>query len=282
MKKSIAGMMTAIAVLLMAGHAEADLIANWKMDEGSGTTVGDSVNSYDGTFVGSPTWSTNVAPGIGSTRALDFDPAGDWVNLTSHIDNLEMAGSFTLATWVNVDAVPTGSGAAEIMGVYQTASPFETNYLLRISKSGSASSGQVAFLSRDDSSDTVSLLDPTAATLDTWIHYAVTFDAATGLATMYRDGVSVASGTMPNAPAVFNLAQTRASLAGDGGSGQSFNGLLDDAALWNQVLTVDEINNARTMGAANAIAVVPEPSTFALAALGFTSLGLFRRRRTNR
>ena len=51
----------------------------WKCDEGSGNTLGDSSgNNYDGTIYGA-SWVTGY-----SGYALDFDGAGDYVNLSSH------------------------------------------------------------------------------------------------------------------------------------------------------------------------------------------------------
>ena len=37
-----------------------NLVAYWKMEEGSGTSVADAKGDYDGTFVASPTWSTDT------------------------------------------------------------------------------------------------------------------------------------------------------------------------------------------------------------------------------
>lgn len=273
-----------VAILLASSRGSAaTLLAHYSIEQGSGTTVLDVAGTpQDGTFGTSssaPAWSNNAAPVPGgSTWSLYFDggsgSSGDIVNLAP-IDDLEIDGSFSVGVWVNVDAIGSANLAPAILGVFQNSSPFEHNYLLRIHNSGHANAGRVGFISRDDSGDTVSLLDPVAVNdpqdgfLDTWVHYAVTFDATTGDTILYRDGVSVATGTMPNAPASFNTNQDNAWLGGQVG-GDSFNGLLDDARIYTGVLTPQEVL---------ALTVIPEPKTFSLAAISLAILGMFRWRK---
>ena len=57
-RKLICAVFVAIAVSLIADTTRADLVVQWKFDEGSGTTAYDSSgNGYDGTLEGGATWA---------------------------------------------------------------------------------------------------------------------------------------------------------------------------------------------------------------------------------
>ena len=64
---------------LLTSAVKADLVAYWRLDEGSGTTANDSTgNGNDGTFNGDPQW---VEGYYGS--AIEFDGAGDFLDCGS-------------------------------------------------------------------------------------------------------------------------------------------------------------------------------------------------------
>ena len=66
----------ALLLAVMANAADPDLVAHWKLDDGSGTTAVDSsANGNDGTFVGDPQWASGILGG-----ALDFDGVDDYVD----------------------------------------------------------------------------------------------------------------------------------------------------------------------------------------------------------
>jgi len=77
-----------------------NLLSWWEFDEGSGTIAYDSAGGNDGTLAGDPQW---VAGQIGS-YALDFDGVGDYVDLDSHISNIEGLNEGTVAGWFNSPA----------------------------------------------------------------------------------------------------------------------------------------------------------------------------------
>ena len=83
-----------VLVVMMAGVASAELIAQWKLDDGSGTIATDSAGGHDGTLVGGPTW---VAEGK-IDGALQFDGSDDYVDCGNDpIFNPE--GSFSITLW---------------------------------------------------------------------------------------------------------------------------------------------------------------------------------------
>ena len=72
-------------------------VAEWKFDEGTGTTATDSVGSLVGTLSGGTSWlGTGSAQGGG---AVHFDGVDDAITVPSS-PTLEPAGSFTIMFWV--------------------------------------------------------------------------------------------------------------------------------------------------------------------------------------
>jgi len=101
MSNKVVPMVSLVLVLCVIGNASGDLIAHWKMDEGSGNIIVDSSgNKHDGTINGTPDW---VAGQLG--LALNFDgstyvqvPASQSLDLLNH-------GDFTVTAWVTTDVV---------------------------------------------------------------------------------------------------------------------------------------------------------------------------------
>src|SRR5206468_9777237 len=76
--------------------APSGLIAYWKFDEGSGTTVADSSgNGNTGTLVNGPVWTAGQ---VGN--ALFFDGIDDNITVPDSA-SLDLSSSFTLSAWVN-------------------------------------------------------------------------------------------------------------------------------------------------------------------------------------
>ncbi len=79
----------------------------------------------------------------------------------------------------------------------------------------------------------------------TWYHAVATYDNATNLLSFYLGGVLVASQTI-TAPTLnfeaydVTIGQRKNTL------GEQFDGTIDEASLWNKVLTADEVSNLYT------------------------------------
>ena len=78
---------------LTAGVTNADLVAYWPLDEGTGNVAHDVVGGFDGELVDGPTW---ISPGQVGAGALDFS-GGNFVNCGSGIT---AAPDMTLAFWI--------------------------------------------------------------------------------------------------------------------------------------------------------------------------------------
>ncbi len=79
-----------------ANAADPDLVAHWKLDDGSGTTAIDSSgNGNDGKLMGDPQWTAGKLGG-----SLDFDGTGDYVDC-GNAAIFGITDAFSLTVWIN-------------------------------------------------------------------------------------------------------------------------------------------------------------------------------------
>ncbi|MEX1224667.1 MAG: LamG-like jellyroll fold domain-containing protein, partial [Pirellulales bacterium] len=119
-----------------------------------------------------------------------------------------------------------------------------------------------------------------SAPVDEWTHIALTFDDPTGTMRLLVDGVLINSETGASSTASANFEIGRR----PGFTSTFFDGRIDDVAIFDHVLTQQQLNNVITFGAANF--AVPEPGSLALAAFGVIGvialMGVRRRRKSVR
>lgn len=114
---------------------------------------------------------------------------------------------------------------------------------------------------------------------DGQIHHIVA-TSDNGFKTVYIDGVLDAQGQQDPIGIPNNNQNVR---IGDNPSspGREWEGLIDDVAIWDRALTVDEVAFLWNNGAGN-IPIIPEPTSIVLAVIGLLGLGAFGRRRRRR
>ena len=101
MCKRLACLTSFLVMLALTRNASADLVAHWKLDEGSGNTVYDSSTSgNDGTFKGDPQWVAGYYGG-----ALEFDGTDDNIDCGND-DSLNITDEITLSAWINMAQRP--------------------------------------------------------------------------------------------------------------------------------------------------------------------------------
>ncbi len=199
------------------------LLGYWNLDEGSGLVAHDSSgNGRDGTLYpsnyqwivddGGPTFFANDR-----SLRLPGDSTSGWITVTA---GMPLANnSFTLAVWAKRGA--TGSA----------------HWLFGQGKAGTTNQA-LHFGFRDNNKFTCAFYDddldaPTYTDTGAWHHWACTYDVANKTRKLYRDGVLVAQDV------------AGANFAGSGDfwigrapqSGQRFKGSLDEARVYNRVLT---------------------------------------------
>jgi acetyltransferase-like isoleucine patch superfamily enzyme len=257
-----AALLAGVVSVAFGQVAQPNLIAHYKLDEGMGTTTVSEVNSpaADGIFLAppyyDPTWeTTNLAPIPNNVAALNLD-SNDAVMLDPSVVQ-PISGSFAIAAWINVAAFTNDCMGADFFFLAgRVTPPWHPHITLGLIEANHPNNPpRTVYLGlRDDADNVLYVYDSTPAVLGQWIHYAATFDATTGVGRLYRDGVKVASGTLsvPFAGFTFPPPDAKAQIGGvilcGGNSYASLVGLVDDLAIWNTVLTAQQINNVMNFG----------------------------------
>lgn len=223
---SSGGGLTARSVLASAATEASSLIAHWKMDQTSGSTILDSSTdnnnglSYPNntaTIQGSPTWVTGVR-----SNAISLNGTTDYaVGLNS--TNLDVQNQITLAAWIK----PSQSGTQRIIHKVNSGDGFS----LFLSGLGYVS---VRFNNDDNLRVNSSANYPTSGT--EWMHVAATYDGAT--IKLYTNGTNVNS----KASTFFIERADKAVSIGATSTGTDrFKGALDDLRIYNRALSAEEV-----------------------------------------
>lgn len=241
---------------------------------------------------GAITWAAG-APGGSSGGSLEFDGSAE--NLGTGIASAAL-GDYTISLWINTDSasqswfVGTGNRGLHL-GTRDTANAGDGSNTLSQGHWGNDSDGTTTILA------------------NTWYHATFTYDNTTDTQTMYVNGNAEGAGIVTGDP---NNTSTDIIIGNrDNTRGPSWDGQLDDIAIWDSVLTPAEIadlasgaqgpmalgagaywdfedSQAGTTAAIQGTglngadltgitAAVPEPSSLALALLGVA--GFMRRKR---
>jgi len=216
-----------VVVLSMAANCSANLVGWWRLDEGSGTTVADSSGGgNDGTFTGSPQWTTGKVGG-----ALQFD-GGDYVSVPGAV-NIRPR-SITLMTWVNFNNVSMTATRQDYVsrGDDYAFSLHEDNADGRIHGIVTSAGGW-------------SVVDgKTTVEANRWYHTAMTYDTASQQLLLYLDGqqdgsLSVPAGLEHRLGGPLTLGTY---------SGRDLLGKLDEVQIWDEALSEAQIKGAMLGG----------------------------------
>lgn len=213
---------------------EDGLAGYWPLDEGNGAIAVDrSGNGNHGTAQGGVGWrnggeSPPVAPGEASV-ALDGN--GDHIDLGSDAALFPGGTSFTLESWVRIDAGAVAGGHAQIFSIGTTTA--EGRIDLRVEQG----TGTVAFTTYGYSANANSA----ASVADgQWHHVAAVYDSTTRQARIYIDGE--ASGAPVDWSAYPPAVTGGAAVMGRNTSGDNpFEGQVSEARIWNDARTAGEI-----------------------------------------
>lgn len=231
MRNTTVGLFVVI-VLAGASFAQGGLIHRYLMDDGSGTAVADSAGANNGTVKSGGGWTTGLFGGAVDTTASGFVSfpstgipttqgtfvqwakiavvSGNWTNpLTTHFIDLDYQpypmrheiGGSTPTQYAYVYGIPNGSG-----------------------------NGGAAYLATT-----------TVVKDNTWHQWATTYDSGTGRATLYVDGVRLASTSSFNpAGVVVNPTWLVGARYESGGSRAP--GVYDNTAVYDNALTAFEVH----------------------------------------
>ncbi|MEJ2705667.1 MAG: LamG domain-containing protein [Sedimentisphaerales bacterium] len=236
-----------VLVFELAGRASAALIAQWTLDEGSGTIATDVTgNGHDGTLEGDPQWVAGYFGG-----ALQFAGSPDRV-VVPYSPELNPEDAFTVSVWANVEPGSTGYRSP----ITSRDDAPQRGYIIY------ASSGDTWQFWIGNGSGWTNAAGP-AVEFGEWTHVAGTY--APGDMKLYIDGVQAAeaAGTISlNTQQYLSIGAGRTDTpAGD----YFYVGMVDDVRLYDQVLTEEQIAASMlNQGAAIVKAYSPDPPDGAL------------------
>lgn len=205
----------------------------WLFDEGAGKETKDaSGNNHHGTINGAD-WVAGQFDG-----ALEFD-GSHWVTIAS-TPELQIGEELTMMGWVN----------AKDIGDWRQLIAKSNEYLLRIDPPNEGNRMSSFVNTNNDWGQRAS--SPEIPALNTWIHLAGTYDSAakSDHLGVYVNGVRVGSSTRPGNTAITDNPVE----IGRWGGGSYFVGTIDEVAIFNKVLSEDDIQTIIEHGLAKVLA----------------------------
>lgn len=232
--------------------------AYWRLNETAGATAVDVTgHGHDGTYTGGVTLGTAGAFAE-SGGAASFDGLNDFVSIPGTWGGVGWP-EVTVEAWANVGALSASFEAI----VSSTDLPLSFVHL-QLFNTGN----NVVYTNVVPSAVTLPIVSQTP--LNTWRHFAIV--GKSGASALYVDGALVGSNTTSFANIV--AATTGIRIGSGFGNARFFDGLIDEVAIYKTALTEGQID----AHIAAAVAIVPEPGSAALLALGALAAATLRRR----
>jgi hypothetical protein len=204
------------------------LVAYYRMNEGSGTTMANShaaVTGIDGTLVNGPAWT--ASPVQYASNALSFDGADDHMIIPDD-NTLDITTAITLEAWCYAIK---NSGVQNVISKSNNSS--NNGYIFPRTDNGWAN--VVIYIHIAGGWKTLSAPYPS---LNAWHHLAATYDGAS--INLYINGVLAAS--MAQTGAITTNGNPLA-LGSQPGFGEYFGGYADEMRIWNVARTQVEIQS---------------------------------------
>ncbi len=264
MCKRLICLLSAVLVLSTAGHVWADLVANWRLDDGSGTIAKDSAGDFDGILLNDPTW---IAGKLGG--ALSFDGVDDCVEIGND-PIFNPSGSFSVALWTKIgnwsvewEHSPIGNREDSVGWCLRRfggwwSSQHPDTYTMPVNV--------LAFTTRgighqiDGVEDTPS---NTVPPLNEWVHITCIYDSVNSKKYIYFNGEVDAEWDIESGGVLTGATQNLyiGAISNESNTGQQnyFEGMLDDVRFYNHALNEAEVQ-ATMAGISLGLAMTPYPA----------------------
>lgn len=208
----------------------------WRLAERSGTAVRDERHAHDAVAT-DVTWTS--LDGIGGCATLNGSRGG--IATREPVINCAPGGSFTVAAWARVDAIPVGAGT--LIGQDGARA---SGFLLWFVPRGVHGAGNWNFARYSDASGTglITVDSGVSTTPGTWTHVAGVYDVDTEQMTIYVDGIPRKSAGFPRAAAfAANGAFTIGYGQLKGVAADRLPGTVRDVRAYNQALSAEQVKN---------------------------------------
>lgn len=207
-----------------------NILAYWQFDDTSTTVKKDSVDGHDSLLAGGYAPANIVSGLIGD--ALDFSSASGY-NTPDHSDfDWSLSDDITLEMWIKNTSIPSAN--AVIIGRDDPSTYL--HWWVGIS----GTSATPAFVLRDKSGTLGSVSGTTPLSDGNWHHITAIRDATVNELRIYVDGVEEGRSTVTYTDSFDSTASINTGRL-NLGSGFPYYGLLDETAIYNRALPVDEI-----------------------------------------
>ena len=221
-------------VLANSSYAKIDLkncVGMWLFDEGKGDVTADaSGNKNDGTIENAPKW---IDGKFGD--ALQFDGVDDYVSV-ENTNNLSITGDFTFSMWVKISAYPTAWRNMLSKLVDDTHNEFNFRYKDSASAQFYFGTGAAAIICNWVPSQDLPL--------DAWTHIAGVRKSKTYLK-LYFNGIEKRTANITT-DAISTEANV--TIGRQSNSMFYFNGIIDEVAIFNVALGVEDIQTLMNKG----------------------------------
>ncbi|RYD39522.1 MAG: LamG domain-containing protein, partial [Verrucomicrobiaceae bacterium] len=265
--------------LLTVCSANAAMVAHFDFEEGTGTSTSSSVAGPPaGTLNTGSSWAPGIAPNSTASVLVDGASAGVNVGATTIWNNL---AGFSVSTWIKPTVLPgAGTDADTFFWLGTTAASGNARFVMQLLDGGDIRVGGrrlgangFTTVSTNNGTTNGTVNDP--ITVGQTYHVAATADYSTGLVTVYVNGAQVASANLSSGWTTGNSENNPEGYivrfgANGPGTGERFNGNIDNTRVFNTVLTPSEV----------AALAVPEPTLGILAGVGSLLWVFGLRRRT--
>lgn len=280
------GIACGMLLAIWANSSQANLVGFWNFNEGGGQTAADSspygnngtLGTTGGVDTSDPTWTASGGGHTGTVGDYALSFAGASKQRVTVLDSASLdigstglSDAMTASAWVYFPSSP----AATYDLLAKTPNNFPGNYEWQINQlqEGLGYNDAISGFHQPNVNAGPNL------TIGAWHHVAVVMQETGGgstIYTAYRDGAQYGSPVSQLGNfAQINTAALLIGLRGDGNL--PFTGLIDDVAIWNEVLNDSQV---AALTAGSSPFSVPEPSTVMLLAAG--GLVLLRRKRVER
>lgn len=202
-----------------------DLVANWKLNEGSGTTlIDDSGFGNNAVTRGNPSWVPGVTTG---GLALRLNGTNQFA-IANDANSLDVSKAITVAAWIR----PEKKASQYIIQKGLTVDGYTLSLL---------STGKVSFQVNQITSGTYKLNSKGLYPADgvSWMHVAATYDGS--VIKIYLNGVEDKS-LVFKSPVLINMNTVPLAIGAKNDGAGRFMGAIDDVRVYNYALTGSQIS----------------------------------------
>ena len=222
-----------LALTSVTNAAQSGLVGYWRLEEGTGTAVGDaSGNDNHGTLEGGAKWTTGKLDG-----GVYLDGVDDYIEIPNLISEAGTMGFWFKPDWDGSDPADYRLFDASLGGIYFFISKGANHADINPEDFG-------FYLEDGTDADYQGIeIDPAGViTADTWFHVTVTWEFGGGPAILYLDGKEVArADTLGPLPALYENPRFGLQTIDYIASANGAKGVIDDIAIFDRALTGGEI-----------------------------------------